>query len=849
MDTIIRIPNNSYIHIKDNIKNITYLLEGPTTYALKSNEQLVKNVTANVQLGNSQYIKIGNPVSVQNDKIEYEPFGQVKLRWGEEEIRTDKEYRDPFALYPGEEVLTKVSNYVIVQSNEQIKLRALRPFFDTIKNKQRAPGDIWMIRGPCNYVPNVESEIMERTSAIIIKPNSAIKIRAVRNCVDKYGNNRIAGEEWLIREPGSYLPNVEETIIAKDVKAETITDKRALHLKAKCNFTDVYGKQRKAGEEWLVTHEDADLHICDIHETIIKRVDITVLSKRQYCVIINPKVNGKTQYGSRQQRRGEASFFLQPGESFQDNSIKNVILLDENDALLLKAKTDFENKKAGDRWMIKGPCEFIPPLELEILESRRAIPLDDNEGIYVRDISTGEIRMVSGQTYLLQAHEELWNKILSPEVEELLAAQYSGSIFQTAEVCEKGEYRYRKPDVQSYVRVPHKVVTFRAPHNSAVQVYDLRDKKCRIVFGPEYIKLGPHEEFTVLKLSGKKPKIENQIKNLAILLGPDFMTDIIEVETKDHARLRLQLCYSWKFEVNVKDADDCLKLFTVNDFIGNAAKVLAAKIRGAVSLVAFETFHKNSANIVKSSIFGTDSEGKLRSSLKFNSNNLVITNVDIQSQEPIDQKTRDNLSKSTNLSIESINSMQQADATHKQQINAEESRGKLQSQKYEDDTNAEIKNIDYLKKVVATEAVKSTGQYVAQAQANAKSNEIKGKSLVDQSKLKVEALEIEVLNNLTQEEENIREKVKRMEQEINLDIDKKQKLAQIEVDEFKKTINAIGRDTIVAMAQAGPEMQSKLLNSLGIKSFLITDGKSPINLFNTAGGLVGKAGENANMLN
>jgi len=39
-------------------------------------------------------------------------------------------------------------------------------------------------------------------------------------------------------------------------------------------------------------------------------------------------------------------------------------------------------------------------------------------------------------------------------------------------------------------------------------------------------------------------------------------------------------------------------------------------------------------------------------------------------------------------------------------------------------------------------------------------------------------------------------------------------------------------------------MQVKLLKSLGLKSTLITDGSSPINLFNTAQGLIG-----GNMLN
>lgn len=51
------------------------------------------------------------------------------------------------------------------------------------------------------------------------------------------------------------------------------------------------------------------------------------------------------------------------------------------------------------------------------------------------------------------------------------------------------------------------------------------------MFGPELIMLGPDEQFTLLSLSGDKPKRPNVIKSLAILLGPDFMTDIVTVET------------------------------------------------------------------------------------------------------------------------------------------------------------------------------------------------------------------------------------------------------------------------------------------------------------------------------
>lgn len=62
--------------------------------------------------------------------------------------------------------------------------------------------------------------------------------------------------------------------------------------------------------------------------------------------------------------------------------------------------------------------------------------------------------------------------------------------------------------------------------------------------------LEPYEEFTLITLSGGQPKQENQIKTLALLLGPDFMTDIIQVETSDHAKLFLRLSYRWTFKID-----------------------------------------------------------------------------------------------------------------------------------------------------------------------------------------------------------------------------------------------------------------------------------------------------------
>ena len=63
--------------------------------------------------------------------------------------------------------------------------------------------------------------------------------------------------------------------------------------------------------------------------------------------------------------------------------------------------------------------------------------------------------------------------------------------------------------------------------------------------------LSPDEQFTILSLSGGKPKEQNQIKSLSLSLGPDFMTDLVVVEKSDHACLQLKLSYNWKFDVDM----------------------------------------------------------------------------------------------------------------------------------------------------------------------------------------------------------------------------------------------------------------------------------------------------------
>jgi len=437
----------------------------------------------------------------------------------------------------------------------------------------------------------------------------------------------------------------------------------------------------------------------------------------------------------------------------------------------------------------------------------------------VRDIKTGRVRSVIGESYMLSSHEELWSKELPTVVEELVTKESSGA---------KGRVQ----------RDQTKVVVYKAPHNTCVQIYDFKEKKARLVWGPDLVMLGPDEQFTVLSLSGDKPKRPHVIKSLALQLGPDFMTDIVIVETADHARLSLKLSYNWFFETDStsKDAD---KIFSVPDFVGDACKAIASRVRGAVAGHSFDEFHKHSAKLIRTAIFGIDEAGKIRNRFVFAQNKLIITNIDIQSVEPVDSRTRDALQKSVQLAIEITTKSQEAEARHEAERREQEARGHLERQKIEDEAEAEKARTNLLRLQAESAAVESTGQATAEAKARADAAQIEAEAKVEQSRLSAEAEKIKAAAELAQLKAKQEAEIKHQKSLNELDIIRARDLANIEASKFKRIVNTIGAETLREIAQAGPELQLQLLKGLGLKSFMITDGNSPINLFNTAGGLIG----------
>ncbi|KAL7061318.1 hypothetical protein AAHC03_010078 [Spirometra sp. Aus1] len=781
-----------------------------------------------------EYCIISNPVKKdENGNVIMDEYGQASLAYGDEEYRFAQ---SPFPLYPGEELLKEVTPLTVLSQNKALLLSALVDF-KSEDGVDRVAGELWLFEGPGIYKPRNEVQVLSTRTAEMISPNTALLLRALMDFTDKNGQKRVYGEEWLVKSVGAYMIGAYEERV-KTLKAYHLDEKHALHVRAKRTHIDDFGKRRRHGEEWLITHLDVESHIPSVNEEVVRIVSPIVLNSNNYCVICDPVDDkGVPRMGKRVLIRGEKSFFLMPGETL-DDGIKNVYVLGQNEGIILRAMESFQDgntaRTAGEEWMLTGPLEYVPPIEVEVVKVRQAIPLDENEGIYVREKRSGQVRAVIGSTYMLNQDEELWPKTLSPAIEQILRANKDPQ-------GERAEYRKRGENGEK-AWDPTRVVSYRVPHNAAVQIYDYKGKKSRVVFGPERVMLGPDEEFTLLSLSGGKPKRTNVIKTICLLLGPDFCTDVLVVETADHARLSIQLSYNWQFEIPTNPTqEDATKLFSQPDFVGDFCKAIAARVRGIVASVNFDRFHKNSASLIRQSVFGIDAEGKIGDRLVFPQNNLVVTSVDVQAVEPVDQRTRDALQKSVQLAIEITSNSQEAAARQEAERLDQEARGKLERQRIEDEAKAEEARRGLLELQVQLAALESTGQAKAEAQSRVEAALISSQAEVEKARLETEAEEIKADAELKRLKLAREAELDYIQKKNQLNLERKKQDVEIETAYFLKRVEALGAENLRHIACAGPERDVRMLRALNLKSTLITDGRSPVNLLDATSGLIGQA--------
>ena len=818
--SVVRIGPIQYIHVLDNNTNLTHTVCGPRTYTLQGHETLVAGPTEMVIIPPRHYCVVEDPVKRdEHGDLCLHKGVQAKLRLGDYEYRFAQ---PPFPLYPGERQVGKILPLRTLAPNTALQLIALRDFDDATGGGEavhRYAGEEWLFKGPGTYIPRTEVGIKGLVNATIVRKEEALHLRALRLTKDYEGNVRQCDEGWLMRRPGAYIPSVDEVVVGV-VTPRLLSPTTALWLRAKKQFCDVYGKKRRVGDEWLVTYADASSHLVDVCEEEVTMVKAHVLLENDYCVIVNPVgADGKPQFGKKLIRTGKCCFFLNPGESLLDNKVKHAFILSAEEGLLLRALEPVDGHHPGDRWMVTGPATYIPPVEVEVLEKRRIIPLDKDEGVYVREIRTGRVREQMGEmsgSYMLKANEELCEKELPDVVERLLTKDVRVTSGSSAADAVPARDKTR-------------VVSLRLPFNSACQVYDFKENRARVVLGPSLVKLGYNEQFTVLSLSGGNPKVNHQIDTIVLLLGPDFMSDTISVDTSDHAKLQIKVSYNYRF---VPDPEHLERLFVHPDFVGDVCKTMASKIRSAVVVKPFDEFHRNSAEIIRRAVFGD------KDVAAFENNSLVITDVDIQSVALEDQKTRDSLMKSVQLAIQITTQSQEALAEYKAREEDHRSSIEVEKLKLVSSKEFEEKRAKLLTLRAENRKIETGGRKEAEVSAGIESGKIEAETAAKEAELHKQAKQTIVKKDFELKRQELERSVAQRKTESELELDLKRQLACIEAEKFEKMVQALGPEVIKAIAKAGPQQQADLLKGLGLKSVLLTDGSAPINLFNAAKGMI-----------
>lgn len=807
MDSVIRLKSNQYAHILDTNTQVTRVEVGPATVTKQEHESLVRGPENMVNIPPNSFCRVRNPVVVDKDhRPVHDKFGQAKIRKGFEEIRVDD--GEPFPLYPGEELVVPPTPFTVVKKDQALRIKAVEPF------DGHKAGDVWLFKGPQLYRPRIEEEVDGTVESILVRQNEAVVLEAINDFVAEDGTPRKAGDRWVLKQPGAYLSGIYE-VNRGTVRGIVVTPTSSVHVKANLD-TVSYGKTRSAGSHYLITSEDTDLFIPEIDEEVVEVVPITTLTKNQFCVVLDPvdPATGTQRFGERELRKGECSFFLRPGEKLE-NGIEDVYILSEDEALLLRAVAPVREGEAvyqpGQRWLLKGPCEYVPKIEIEVLEKRKAIPLSEKEGIYVRNIDDGSVRAVIGHSYMLRANEELWAKLLPPEIEALV----SGS----------GKTR----------RKPHRVVSFQVPSSSAVQAFDYKTLKSRVVFGPEMVLLQPNETFTVLNLSAGFPKEPKCKPAVSLFLGPDFINDSVVVETGDHASLTVKMSYSWRFDVDKTDQELANRMFFSSDFVGDVCRVIGSKVRGVVATTEFDDFHKNSSKIVHDAIFGESAE------LRF-VNNLVIFEVDVQSVEPVEQTTRDSLLKSVKQAIDITISSQEETAKLEAEKLKQCNEFSLAKVSVTDEEDMERLRKELIMVRNRNMDIEAKGVAEADAFAEKKAAELEGNFSKERAAQEAAVAEHEFDADDLEVAEGERLELEQKKQMDEIEVKAAAEEADIEVSKFERMVKAITPEVIREIASAGPSAQAELLKGLGLQSVMITDGNTPVNLFNTAQGLVGGAG-------
>lgn len=367
-----------------------------------------------------------------------------------------------------------------------------------------------------------------------------------------------------------------------------------------------------------------------------------VLGEKEYCVIVDAD-------GKREIKLGPARVFPGPYDTFMTIGSRSrvydayellpqralwlrVISQISKEELTRKLPRGFsfdkeiekEHYYPGDEILLSGVSTFFFPFnEIEVLSPEsgqavvgndhervfiEAIGIDQKSGIYVRDLATGEVRLVRGkQSYLVDPRKEVQITRTVPPAD--------WNLWVGANEPHKA--------MNVPVTTPW-AMSIVVPNNTAVMVTMAQSR--RVVEGPCVTLLGYEESLCSLSLSTGTPKSDASLLRTCFLrtVG-NRVSDMITVETSDFVRIGIHVSYSVTFMPEDKD-----KWFNHENYIQVMVDHLRSIIRGRCRTLSLSVIWPQIHATVRDTILGERKEGG-RPGRVFAENATVVTEVEVLS--------------------------------------------------------------------------------------------------------------------------------------------------------------------------------------------------------------------------
>lgn len=363
-----------------------------------------------------------------------------------------------------------------------------------------------------------------------------------------------------------------------------------------------------------------------------------VLGPKEFCILFDADGNPRIV-------RGPARVFPGPHDTFLHRGSRRRVYdayeLAEHQALWLRIITPITRDRlaqflppgfplerhsydAGHELIVRGlPSVFFPFIEAEVIHPQTrephvgndhdsvvmsAIGIDQKSGIYVRDLRSGMVKMVRGETSYL----------VDPRCEEHVHRRVPREQWNLW----LGRGEPHKVATEVAVTTPW-AISVTVPNNEACLITSRHGRRAEI--GPQVVLLDYEELLTPLKLSkGPSKDGHTTVTSCFLRVQGGRVADTFEVESEDFVRIRIRLGFAGHFEGPAES------WFQVEDPVKLLADTVRARIREATHRTSATRILKEMPELVRTTLFPN---GEV---LRFPQNGMVIDHVDVLSVQVVD---------------------------------------------------------------------------------------------------------------------------------------------------------------------------------------------------------------------